>query len=131
MPMLSERPDNLDHDIFRKIFEVSELLKMDEETRSKVIHKMTTERDLRNQMAYARQEAIEEGREEGRAIGLEIGIAEGRAEGIAEGRAEGRAEGSREKAIEIARSLKDMGMSIDDISNLVGIDSDLLEKTIF
>ena len=27
---------------------------------------MTTERDLRNQMAYARKEAIEEGREEGR-----------------------------------------------------------------
>ena len=139
MPMLSERPDNLDHDIFRKIFEVSELLKMDEETRSKVIHKMTTERDLRNQMAYARQEAIEEGREEGRAIGLEMGIAEGRAEGIAEGRAEGIAEGraegiaegSREKALEIAKSLKQMGMSIDDISRIVGLDSDLLEKTIF
>lgn len=36
-------------------------------TRDKVLNKMTTERDLRNQMAYARQEAINEGLAEGRA----------------------------------------------------------------
>ena len=53
MAVLEECPKVLTHQIFRKIFEV--------------IHKMTTERDLRNQMAYARQEAIEEGRAEGRA----------------------------------------------------------------
>ena len=51
---------------------------MDDITRTKVLHKMTTERDLRNQMAYAREEAIAEGRAEGRAEGL----AEGRAETI-------------------------------------------------
>lgn len=66
LPMLNRRPDELDHDVFKKIFEASELLNMDNETRSKVIHKMTTERDLRNQMAYARKQAIEEGRAEGR-----------------------------------------------------------------
>ena len=51
--------------MFRKIFEVSELINMDEVTRSKVIEKMITERDLRNQMEYARQEAIAEGHAEG------------------------------------------------------------------
>ena len=40
---------------------------MDDITRTKVLHKMTTERDLRNQMAYAREEAIAEGLAEGRA----------------------------------------------------------------
>ena len=67
MSVLDERPKVLTHQIFSKIFEVSELYNMDQDTRDKVIHKMTTERDLRNQMAYARQEAIEEGLAEGRA----------------------------------------------------------------
>ena len=38
---------------------------MDEKTRSNVIEHMTTERDLRNQMEYAKQEGIQEGRAEG------------------------------------------------------------------
>ena len=67
MSVLDERPKVLTHQIFSKIFEVSELYNMDQDTRDKVIHKMTTERELRNQMAYARQEAIEEGLTEGRA----------------------------------------------------------------
>ena len=77
---LTERPEILEHDVFRKIFEVSELINMDEVTRSKIIEKMTTERDLRNQMEYARNEAIAEGHAEGFAIGH----AEGHAEGLAE-----------------------------------------------
>ena len=43
----------------RKIFEVSELINMDEVTRSKVIEKMITERDLRNQMEYALEEVAD------------------------------------------------------------------------
>ena len=50
---------------------------MDEKTHSNVIENMTTERDLRNQMDYAKKEGIQEGRAEG--------LAEGRAEGLAEG----------------------------------------------
>lgn len=67
---LTERPEILEHDVFRKIFEVSELINMDEVTRSKVIEKMTTERDLRNQMEYALQEAIAAGHAAGHAEGL-------------------------------------------------------------
>ncbi len=42
---------------------------------------MTTERDIRNQLAYARKE----GREEGRKEGMEKGIKKGRKEGREEG----------------------------------------------
>ena len=70
MATLAERPEVLEHNVFRKIFEVSELINMDEVTRSKVIEKMITERDLRNQMEYARNEAIAEGHAEGLAEGL-------------------------------------------------------------
>ena len=48
----------LDHEVFKKMFAVSELLNMDEITRSNVIENMTTERDLRNQMDYAKKEGI-------------------------------------------------------------------------
>ena len=95
MATLAERPEVLEHNVFRKIFEVSELINMDEVTRSKVIEKMITERDLRNQMEYARNEAIAEGHAEGHAIGLAEGLAEGHAEGLAEGHAEGLAEAAR------------------------------------
>ena len=47
---------------------------MDEITRSNVIENMTTERDLRNQMDYARKEGIQEGRAEGRAEGINLVI---------------------------------------------------------
>ena len=67
MAALNGRPKVLKHQIFTKIFEVSELYNMDQDTHDKVLHKMTTERDLRNQIAYARKEAIEEGHAEGRA----------------------------------------------------------------
>ena len=64
MAKLDGCPEVLTHEVFRKMFDISELLNMDEDTRSKVLIKMTTERDLRNQMAYARKEAIAEGRKE-------------------------------------------------------------------
>ena len=96
MAVLDERPKVLTHDIFSKIFEVSELYNMDQETRDKVIHKMTTERDLRNQMAYARQEAIEEG--------------------IAEGLAKGLAKGDLDRAIKVATQMLADGMPVDKIA---------------
>ena len=65
MPNLTERPTVLAHNVFKKIFDVSELLQMDEETRINILSNMTTERDLRNQMEYARRTAIAEGRAEG------------------------------------------------------------------
>ena len=81
MPELESRPEVLDHHVFTKIFDVTELYNMDQETRDKVLDNMTTERDLKNQMIYAR----EEGREEGIALAIknmaESGLA---AEQIAE-----------------------------------------------
>lgn len=104
MAILGERPEVLTHKIFSKIFEVSELYNMDKVTRDKILHKMTTERDLRNQMAWARKEAIEEG--------------------LAEGRAEGRAEGSMDKALEIAGKMKALGVDLSIILQASGLTED-------
>ena len=135
MAILDERPKVLTHQIFSKIFAVSELYNMDQETREKVIHKMTTERDLRNQMAYARQEAIEEGLVEGRAKGHAEGhaegLAEGRAEGLAEGRAEGRTEGLAEgdmaRAVKAAKEMLADGMPVDKISRYTELTPEAIE----
>lgn len=104
MAVLERRPEVLGHEVFTKIFAVTELLKMDQYTRDKVLNKMTTERDLRNQMAYAREEAIAEG------------LAEGREKGLAEGLAEGQ----RIKAREIAEKLMAAGMSKEEVAGFVG-----------
>ena len=66
---------------------------------------MTTERDIRNQIAFAHDKGVEEGREEG----LEAGIAKGREEG-------------REEAFkDMARKLKAEGGSVDMISRVTGL----------
>ena len=109
MAILEERPEVLTHQIFSKIFEVSELYNMDKVTRDKVLHKMTTERDLRNQMAWARKEAIEEG------------LAEGLSKGLAEGIAKGIAKGSLSKSLEIAGKMKELGVDISIIVQASGL----------
>ncbi len=105
MPYLQERPNILKHGVFDTIFEISELLEMDEETREKILDNMTTERDLKNQFDYARKE------------GHVLGLAEGRAEGLAEGRAEGRTQGRAE----VALRMLDFGMDINQIAQLTNL----------
>ena len=133
MPNLTERPDVLGHEVFKKIFDVTELLNMDSVTRSKLLEKMTTERDLRNQIRYATETAMAEGLEkglaEGREKGKEIGLAEGREIGKEIGLAEGRAEGGRAKAIEIAVKLIANGMSKEEAAEFVGVDVADLDLT--
>lgn len=100
MASLEDRPAALRHEVFTKIFAVTELYNMDQQTRDKVLDKMTTERDLRNQMAWAKQEAIEEGR----------------------------AEGQQSKAVEIAIKLIATGMPKAEAAAFVGIsEEDLAE----
>ena len=104
MAVLEERPEVLDHQIFAKIFEMSELFNMDQDTRDKVLDKMTTERDLRNQMRYFKETTL------------------------AEGRAEGREEGSLIKAMEIAGKLVKTGMPVEQIVQITGLDMTTVEK---
>ena len=69
-----------------------------------------------------------EGLAEGRAEGLAQGKAEGRAEGLAEGRAEGRAEGEIQKAKEIAKTLKSMGVPMDTIVQSTQLSAEEIEQ---
>ena len=97
MTELESRPEVLDHQIFTKIFDVTELYNMDQDTRDKVLANMTTERDLRNQMTYAREE------------------------GLAEGRVEGREEGHVEERAKNAKNLRDLGVDPEIIAKATGL----------
>ena len=119
MQNLKKRPDVLTHSVFDKIFGISELLEMDNDTRDKILSKMTTERDLRNQFAYARKEGLAMGLEEGRVVGRE--------EGLAEGRAEGRAEGKAEVKTEVAMRMLKAGMSIEQIAEFTQLSLEEIE----
>lgn len=66
---------------------------------------MTTERDIRNQIAYARKE----------------GKAEGIAEGIAEGTTKGKAKGQIEAKLEIAKAMKDNGVDVETIAKYTNL----------
>ena len=88
------------------MFAVSELLNMDEKTRSNVIENMTTERDLRNQMDYAKKEGIQEGR--------------------AEGRTEGRAEGINL----VIRQMITKGMTVQQVADIVNMSVEEIEAII-
>lgn len=59
---------------------------------------------------------------------LEGAKQEGLAEGRAEGRLEGRLEGEKNKAAEIARQLKSMGLSIEDVAKATGLTVDEVKK---
>lgn len=97
MGKLSKRPDNLDAAVYRKLFEVAEFVKMPVDQRKTYIAKMNTERDIINQLAYAKRIAMEEGRAEGKAEGLE------------------------EARLEIAKAMKDKGVSTDIIVECSGL----------
>ena len=62
---------------------------------------MTTERDIHNQIAYARDEGMEEG--------------------MKKGMEKGREEGSRQRALETAGALLRLGVAMDIISQATGL----------
>lgn len=77
--------------------------------------------------AEGKAEGIKEGKAEGRAEGIAEGIKEGKAEGIKEGKIEGMKEGERKGKLEVARSLKQMGLSVESIAVATGLSIDDIE----
>ena len=59
--------------------------------------------------------------------GLELGLSEGEARGEARGKSIGLAEGSRQKALETAKNLLDIGLSIENIAKATGLSQEEVE----
>lgn len=107
MEHLTERPAELKQEIFRLLFNSAELTNFTPDERAKYQLDMTTERDIYNQIAYARDEGLEEGIE----IGMEKGMEKG----------------SRQKALETARALLRLGVAMEIITQATGLSVEELQ----
>ena len=76
LPSMVKRPKELTGEIFDLLFSSADLSNFAPEEKIKYLSDMTTERDIRNQIAYAKDKGIEQGRQEG----IEQGVAQGKAE---------------------------------------------------
>ena len=101
MQFLEERPDALRQEIFDLLFDAAEIATFTPEDKVKYEFEMTTERDIRNQIAFAKKNA--------------------RAEGIIKGKAEGKAEGRMENGIESARRMLEDHLPIETIAKYSGL----------
>ena len=109
MEALSRMPFTAQKDIFKQLEEYADSHRLTRKEWEAYENSLWIARDNMACMAAAEREAREKGMAEGRA--------EGRAEGMAEGRAEGRAEEKKETA----KRLLDMGLSIEQVSQGLGL----------
>lgn len=126
MSKLDELPVELQNRIFRKLFRAAEIAQFNPEKRVKYEQEMITERDEANIRRTAERKLREalEAIEEARTKALAEGHAEGRAKGIAEGRAKGHAEGK----LEVAKAMKEHGISIAEIIKITGLDTETVQS---
>ena len=97
MEHLTERPAGLKQEIFRLLFDSAEITNFTPEEKAKYQQDMTTERDIRNYISFAREE------------------------GRKEGHAEGQEEGAKKQALKTAKALLGMGVSEDIIVKSTGL----------
>ena len=112
MDRLTERPKPMQAEIFRRLFNVSEVEALPKQEREQYIREMNTERDIRNQKAFAHEQ----------------GLAQGIAQGLAEGEAKGKAEGKAESQREIAKNLAALGIAPATIAKATGLSEDEVRK---
>ena len=105
MEHLTDRPEELKEEIFKRLFKTAEIATFTPEEWIKYENDMTTERDIQNYISYAREKGLEEGMEKG----------------MEKGREEGRDEAARNMwADEISIDLvsKYTGLSIEQVKEL-------------
>ena len=107
MENLPDRPAGLEAELFRLLFESAEIATFTPQERIKYDFDMTTERDIKNQIAYAEEK------------GLEKGLEKGREEGRQEGREEGREEGRQEERARIIEELRKQGVPEEVIAQVI------------
>ena len=100
--------------VFKKLEEIVDVHSLSEEDRVRYENSVNAYRDYLATIDYAAKKGIEEGFEEG----VQKGFEEGVQKGIEEGIEKGLQKGEQKKALEIARNLKSMGMTPEQIMNI-------------
>lgn len=113
---LMERPVALQERVFNRLFEAASIARFTPKQLREYEDSVKAYRDIVNAVNTARKEGLEEGIEKGLERGLEEGIEKGLKEG------------ERKKQIEIARTLKEMGLDTEAICKATGLDSEEIGK---
>jgi predicted transposase/invertase (TIGR01784 family) len=109
-------PSIFSDEIFTKAFEKAELAKFGQADLDSYENSLKIYRDLKS--------VIDTAFDEGKLEGLIEGKLEGKLEGLIEGKLEGRLEGK----VDVARSLKENGLSVDIIMKTTGLTKDEIER---
>ena len=104
---LLERPKALQDRIFTRLFEQAEIARFTPKERNEYV---ASRKEYWDNYSIA-----------------DTAHKKGLAEGLAKGRKEGQAEGRAEERVEIARNLKEMGLSVADIMKATGLSAEELE----
>jgi len=108
---LQDRPKQLQDRIFSKLFEAAEIAKFTPNEREAYEESLKYYRDLNNVVNTSRAEGMDEGRKQGLEEGLEEGFKKGK----------------KEKAFEIAKTLKDSGVTIEIIMQSTGLSEEEID----
>ena len=111
METLQRLPFKARNAVFKKLEEIVDIASMSKEDRMRYDESIKVYRDQLAVMEFERNK----------------GLAEGRAEGLAKGKAEGRAEGLAEGKENVACNLKRMGMDVETIAKVTGLDPEIIK----
>jgi len=105
---LQDRPKKLQDRIFQKLFEAAEIAKFSPEEREAYEDSLKYYRDLKNVVDTSRDEGVLEGMKKGMEKGMK--------------------EGMEKRNYEIAKKMKEKGMSNSEISDMTGLDDNEIDE---
>jgi len=117
---LEEIPINFRGDVIERAFNRAEFINLPKDEQDKYHKNLKVYRDLINSFNSAKKEGWQDGLKRG----MEEGLEKGREEGLEKGREEG----ASDKAIEIAKNLKQSGVTSEVIKEVTGLDIDTIIK---
>ena len=128
MDTIKRLPWAAQNSVFQKLAEIADVSSLTKEERLHYDEALRKYRDTLCVLEGAEQRGLKRGHAEGLAKGLAKGREEGLAKGRAEGLAEGRTKGRAEERIEIARNMKENGLSVDLIAACSGLSPEEIAK---
>lgn len=106
--------------LFQRLEELARIVNMNKKERDEYEACLKVYRDNYNTWNYMKEQALKEGLEEGIAKGIEQGIEQGIEIGVNKGK--------KENSYDIARKMKQKGLSVDMIAECTGMSKSEIEK---
>ena len=106
--------------LFQRLEELARIVNMNKKERDEYEACLKVYRDNYNTWNYMKEQALKEG--------LEEGLAKGIAKGIEQGIEIGVNKGKKENSYDIARKMKQKGLSVDMIAECTGLSNSEIEK---